>query len=200
MRLFFGVWLIALPALAWNTNDWEFLDTIEQANFRAFRNTKIGPYQLTCSGIIYDTPSNSSTETSIAGIGFKLAAMCIGHYRGWIDYGEAYDETLRLLKTFGNELSADSNVFPRVNGWTYHFYNNDNGSVNNKDGLSLLDHTDRYPAVHGIRGHGNHGHPEISFRRILYQGLDLAAYPDLERRLWIRQLLQYWRAQQHQSR
>lgn len=134
--------LFAMPvtAPAWDTNDWEFLDTIEQANFRAFQNTKVGPYELTCDAILYDDPNNFGPITSIAGIGFKLASMCMGHYRGYVSYEEAYGECLRLLQAFGNELSSDPNVFPRVNGWTYHFYNNADGTWNNKDGISLLDH------------------------------------------------------------
>ncbi|MBN1268990.1 MAG: hypothetical protein JXB04_05340 [Kiritimatiellae bacterium] len=130
----------ALPAAAWETNDWDFLDTIEYTHFKMFRETKIGPYGLTCDMIVYDNPYNYGPITSIAGIGFKLSAMCIGHYRGWVSYDEAYGEVLRLLKAFGNELSSDPNVFPRVNGWTYHFYNNADGTMNDKDGLSLLDH------------------------------------------------------------
>jgi hypothetical protein len=135
-----SIGLSVLPVLAWDTNDWEFLDTIEKTHFRALRESKVGSYQLVSDGIVYDNPYYLGPESSVAGIGFKLTAMCIGHYRGWIDYGEAYTETLRLLRTFGNELSADPNVFPRVNGWTYHFYRTADGTIAPNDGLSVLDH------------------------------------------------------------
>ena len=138
--LHLSIGLSVLPVLAWDTNDWEFLDTIEKTHFRALRESKVGPYQLVSDGIIYDNPYYYGPDSSIAGIGFKLTAMCIGHYRGWIDYSEAYTETLRLLKTFGNDLSADPNVFPRVNGWTYHFYSTADGTIYPKDGISVLDH------------------------------------------------------------
>ncbi len=129
-----------VPVCAWETNDWEFIDRIQQASFRAYRETKVGPWQLPCDSIIYDTPYNFGSITSIAGIGFKLSSMCIGLHRGWLPYAEAYGEVLRLLRVFGNEYSSDPNVFPRANGWTYHFYNNTDGTMNPKDGLSLLDH------------------------------------------------------------
>ncbi len=125
---------------SWETNKWEFLDQIQYTHFKAYRETKVGPYGLMCDAVIYDNPYNFGPISSVAGIGFKLASLCMGHYRGWISYEEAYEESLRLLKAFGNELSDDPDVFTRVNGWTYHFYNTADGTINWKDGISLLDH------------------------------------------------------------
>ena len=54
-----GLICLCAPALAWTTNDWQFLETIERANLRFFQLEKKGPYNL-----LNDTAEESlATET-----------------------------------------------------------------------------------------------------------------------------------------
>lgn len=141
---------ICLSAGAWDTNDWQFLETIERANLRFFEEQHRGPYSLLIDTADYDAwiPNPWPPYSSVAGIGFELSAICIGHYRGWISYSNAYEQVLRPLRTFSGLSSTNPLVGERVNGWTWHTYwLNDDGT--NKagtrfympDGLSFLDHS-----------------------------------------------------------
>lgn len=134
------VCLSAGPAGAWSTNDWQFLDTIERANLRFFQNEKTGPYNLLKDIANYDGSPFDVHISSVGGVGFELTAICLGHYRGWISHSNAYEQVLRQMRAFNNLLSADPEVFKRINGWTYHWYSTDTGYQDSPDGLSLLDH------------------------------------------------------------
>ncbi len=125
---------------AWDTNDWQFLESIERANLRFFENEKYGPYDLLTDNANY-TGGKNSDVTSVAGVGFELTAICLGHYRGWISASNAYEQVLHMMRAFSGRLTTDTNVLKRVNGWTYHWYNLSDGYENSPDGLSLLDHS-----------------------------------------------------------
>ncbi len=133
--------LLAATAPAMTTNDWQFLDMIERANLRFFQTERHGPYKLIGDSCYYDTPVNYPSVGSVAGTGFELTSICLGHYRGWISFSNAYEQVLLQLRGFKGQLSSDPEVLKRVNGWTYHWYNVDTGYQNAPDGLSLLDHS-----------------------------------------------------------
>ncbi len=142
--------LCLAPSLAggWSTNDSQFLESIEKANLRFFQTQKHGPYDLLNDTAYYHSPDNYPANSSVAGIGFELTAICLGHYRGWISYSNAYEQVLKQLKFFNGMLSADPLVGERVNGWTWHMYWIADSGTNvagrryyMDDGLSLLDHS-----------------------------------------------------------
>lgn len=142
------VMTLPLCAGAWDTNDWQFLDTIEKVNLRFFQTQKHGPYDLLNDTAYYDSVNNYPAYASVAGTGFELTAICLGHYRGWISYSNAYEQVLKQLKFFNGQLSSDPLVGERVNGWTFHTYWIDNHETNvagrryyMDDGLSMLDHS-----------------------------------------------------------
>lgn len=125
---------------AWTTNDWQFLDTIERANLRFFQNEKTGPYHLLKDVANYDAGAFGVDNSSVGGIGFELTAICLGHYRGWISFSNAYEQVLFQMRAFNHLLSSDPEVLKRENGWTYHWYDMATGYQDSPDGLSLLDH------------------------------------------------------------
>ena len=139
---------LPLQAGAWDTNEWQFLESIERANFRFFQDQKRGPYDLLNDTAYYDSLYNYPSYSSVAGIGFELTAICLGHYRGWIPYSNAYEQVLSQLKLFNGMLSTNALVGERVNGWTWHTYWIEDSGTNMAgtrfymdDGLSLLDHS-----------------------------------------------------------
>jgi len=137
--------LSAGPAFGWDTNNWQFLETIERANLRFFQQEKHGPYSLLNDTAFYDSTNNFPAYSSVAGTGFELTAICLGHYRGWISYSNAYGQVLYMLRAFDNRLSNDPDVFKKINGWTFHAYTiygtNAGKQFDLGDGLSLLDHS-----------------------------------------------------------
>lgn len=139
------VFAVVLPASAWQTNDWQFLETIERANLRFFQQEKHGPYNLINDTAYYDSTNNFPAYSSVAGVGFELTAICLGHYRGWITFSNAYEQVLHMTRAFAGKLSTDPDVFKRINGWTFHaytIYGPDAGKMYDLgDGLSLLDHS-----------------------------------------------------------
>jgi hypothetical protein len=133
-------------ATAWTTNDWQFLETIERANLRFFQQEKRGPYRLVHDTAYYDATNNFPAYSSVAGVGFELSAICMGHYRGWIPYSNAYEQVLQQMQFWNGRLSTNPLVAERVNGWTWHVYYVDDGALAGTrfyfdDGLSLLDHS-----------------------------------------------------------
>ncbi|MFH0878586.1 MAG: glucoamylase family protein, partial [Lentisphaerota bacterium] len=137
--------LVSTQVFAWSTNDWQFLETIEKANLRFFQQEKRGPYCLINDTAAYDRTNNYPAYSSVAGVGFELTAICLGHYRGWISYSNAYEQVLLQLKAFDGRLSTNTDIFPKVNGWTFHTYYIDPPNAGKRyfmdDGLSLLDHS-----------------------------------------------------------
>ena len=139
---------MAVTAAAWDTNDWQFLESIERANLRFFEEQKRGPYDLLNDTAAYDSTFNYPAYASVAGIGFELTAICLGHYRGWVTFSNAYEQALLQLKLFNGMLSTNPLVGERVNGWTWHTYWIEDSGTNKAgtryfmpDGLSLLDHS-----------------------------------------------------------
>jgi len=141
---------VGARAWAWDTNNWQFLENIERANLRFFQEQKRGPYRLLIDTADYDAtyPNPWPPYSSVAGIGFELSAICLGHYRGWISFSNAYEQVLQSLRFFTGQLSDNSRVGERINGWTFHTYwlNDDGTNVAGtrfymSDGLSLLDHS-----------------------------------------------------------
>ena len=134
-------------AWGWDTNDWQFLETIEKANLRFFQEQKRGPYGLLLDVADYDMTFVNYwvSNSSVAGIGYELTAMCLGHYRGWVSYSNAYEQVLQQMRLFNGWLSSDPLVGERVNGWTWHMYWIDGPQAGMRyymdDGLSLLDHS-----------------------------------------------------------
>jgi hypothetical protein len=135
-------------ARGWDTNDWQFLESIERVNLRFFEEQKRGPYKLLNDTAAYDSTFNYPAYASVAGTGFELTAICLGHYRGWITFSNAYEQVLLQLKLFNGMLSTNPFVGERVNGWTWHTYWIEDSGTNKAgtrfymdDGLSLLDHS-----------------------------------------------------------
>lgn len=135
-----------VPAAAWDTNEWQFLDSIQRTSLDFFLNEHYGPYDLVSDNAHY-TGGKATAWSSVAGIGFELTALCIGHYRGWLSGAEAYNRILHILRGFHGELSENPEVLKRENGWTYHWYYLDTGlpawePYGSPEGaLSLLDHS-----------------------------------------------------------
>jgi len=102
----FVVALVSTQAPAWETNDWQFIETIQRANLRFFQEQKRGPYDLVNDTADYDAPGLAVPPySSVAGVGFELTAICLGHYRGWVSYADAYEQVLKAAHTF-NLLDA----------------------------------------------------------------------------------------------
>jgi hypothetical protein len=86
----------------------EFIDKVQKDTFRYFWE-QADPN----TGLIADNVSPGA-PCSIAATGFGLAAICIGHSRGWVTYDEAYDRIFKTLRTFKNTLKSE-------HGFYYHF-------------------------------------------------------------------------------
>jgi len=67
--------------------------------------------------------STFSDEVSVAGIGFQLAAYCIGHQRGWADPAELENRVLRILQTLNRLPMGPEPGRSRAGhrGFYYHF-------------------------------------------------------------------------------
>jgi len=133
-------------AHAWDTNEWQFLESIQQANLRFFQEQKRGPYLLVNDTAPYDATGLAYPDySSVAGVGFELTAICLGHYRGWISLSNAYEQVLFQLRAFNQLLSPDPDVFAKDHGWTYHTYWIDGPDAGKRflpvGELSLLDHS-----------------------------------------------------------
>ena len=136
-----GVACLATPALGvWYTNDSEFLEHVETTSLNFFLNEKYGDYDLLTDNAAY-TGGRWSDWCSVAGVGFEMTAVCLGHYRGWISYSNAYEQVLQMMRGFSGQLNSDPEFLKRDHGWTYHWYNLWTGYENSPDGLSLLDHS-----------------------------------------------------------
>jgi len=138
-----GVLLAAalpLQAGAWDTNDWQFLESIEKTSLNFFLNEKYGSYDLLADNAAY-TGGKWSDWCSVAGVGFEMTAVCLGHYRGWISYSNAYEQVVHMMRAFSGRLNSDPEFLKRDHGWTYHWYSLWTGYDVSPDGLSLLDHS-----------------------------------------------------------
>ena len=131
---------VPLQAGAWDTNEWQFLESIEKTSLNFFLNEKYGPYDLLADNAAY-TGGKWSDWCSVAGVGFEMTAVCLGHYRGWISYSNAYEQVLQMMRGFSGRLNSDPEFLKRDHGWTYHWYDLGTGYDVSPDGLSLLDHS-----------------------------------------------------------
>jgi hypothetical protein len=101
------------PQSAFNAQDDDFLNGLEQANFLFFweqADPKTGLIRDRCNV----RTSENNVVASIASTGFGLTAICIGHQRGFISYAEA---RLRVVQT----LSFLWHKVPTHRGFFLHF-------------------------------------------------------------------------------
>lgn len=125
----------AFDPAAWP--DDAFLDLVSQRAFYYFLNF------TDANGFIYERASFSDL-VGIDGIGYQLAAYCIGHHRGWADPA--------VLETKIEQILANLNALPQgpesgsgksgYNGLFYSFLNADTGTRKNDDTeISLFSNT-----------------------------------------------------------
>jgi hypothetical protein len=105
------------PALS--SDDDQFLDAVEQVNFRYFWE-QTNP----AVGIIKDRSNTKMSDSgivgSIAATGFGLTALCIGQQRGFVSLPEARERALTTLNSLWNLL-------PNHRGFFYHWANINTG-------------------------------------------------------------------------
>lgn len=82
-------------------------------------------------GLIPDRYPTNPSISSIASVGFGLAAYVIGADEGWISFNEAYE---RVDKTLDMLLSIE-----RINGFYYHFLNTRTGQREWNSEISIID-------------------------------------------------------------
>ncbi len=72
----------------------------------------------------FNASPNRDDIVSCASSGMGIAALCIGHKRGWIDYDEAYERVVRVLESYYNARESDSvnnDGLVHYKGFFYHF-------------------------------------------------------------------------------
>ncbi len=100
------------PPFTFSRDDDAFLDSIQRGVFNYFQD-----HANKTTGMIPDR--TSGTHVSTAGVGFQLAALCIGAERGWVSKADAQTRTLTILKAL--EAAPDNKKF----GLFYHFIDGD---------------------------------------------------------------------------
>ena len=104
---------------ALSPEDDQFLDQLEQVNFRYFWE-QTNPE----TGITKDRCSLKSADNgivgSIAATGFGLTALCIGQQRGFVSFSEARERALATLNSLWR-------VLPNHRGFFYHWANINTG-------------------------------------------------------------------------
>jgi hypothetical protein len=104
-----------LPLVMSNTTspDHIFLDQIEQRAVTYFWQEADQQ-----TGLIKDRANNFTSDdytvSSIAAVGFGLAALAIGEKRGWLSHEQAYQRTLTTLRFLHTQM-------PHEHGFYYHF-------------------------------------------------------------------------------
>ena len=83
-------------------------------------------------GLIKDKYGVSENVSSIASVGFGLAALVIGVKRKWIKYEDAKFRTSKTLDTFLNNVEGE-------NGFYYHFININTGKREWNCEISIID-------------------------------------------------------------
>jgi hypothetical protein len=102
-----------------STEDNQFLNALEQANFLFFweqANPKTGLIRDRCNVQIKD----ANPAASIASSGFGLTAICIAHKRGFIPYEEARQRVIASLSFLWHKV-------PTHRGFFFHFANINTG-------------------------------------------------------------------------
>ncbi len=82
-------------------------------------------------GLIPDRYPTNPSISSIASVGYGLAAYVVGADEGWVTFEEAFDRTNRTLDTL---LSLE-----RTNGFYYHFLNTRTGAREWNSEISIID-------------------------------------------------------------
>ncbi|HET7225739.1 MAG TPA: glucoamylase family protein [Candidatus Eisenbacteria bacterium] len=95
--------------------DAAFLDSLQQATFRWFRN-----HQDPVTGLTDDRAPTPSFA-SISAVGFALTAWPIGVAHGWITRAEARERTLRTLRFFARSVQDTTPDATGYRGFYYHF-------------------------------------------------------------------------------
>ena len=90
-------------------------------------NTKSEGY-----GLIRDKTILADNISSIASVGYGLAALVIGVKHKWISYKSAYNKAVGTLDTFINNVEG-------INGFFYHFVNMENGKREWDCEVSIID-------------------------------------------------------------
>ena len=83
-------------------------------------------------GLIKDKTILSDNVSSIASVGYGLAALVIGVEHKWISYKSAYNKAIGTLDTFINNVEG-------ISGFFYHFVNMENGKREWNCELSIID-------------------------------------------------------------
>ena len=99
--------------------DDQFLDEIEQVNFRYFweqTNPATGITKDRCNLKVAD----NGIVGSIAATGFGLTALCIGQQRGFVSFSDARERAMTTLNSLWS-------VLPNHRGFFYHWANIDTG-------------------------------------------------------------------------
>ncbi len=89
----------------------------------------------------FNTPPNRDDIVSCASSGMGIAALCIGHKRGGINYDEAYERVVRVLESYYNARESDSlnpDGLVHYKGFFYHFTDMEGNRVWDSE-LSTID-------------------------------------------------------------
>lgn len=147
-------------------SDDEFLEFIAKRTFKYFLD-----WAEPESGLILDR-STFPDLISISATGFGLTALCIGAERGWISKTDAYNKTLKIIKTCNNIIekqSSDPNNYGKW-GFFYHFL--DPGTCPKRKGDSELSTIDTALLVYGALTAGEYFGLEVKTEADkLYKGV-----------------------------
>ncbi|HBA82861.1 MAG TPA: hypothetical protein DCZ95_02090 [Verrucomicrobia bacterium] len=133
--------LLCTPPNTLTPDDNAFLDDLQHRMFEYFWN-EIFPE----TGIAIDHTENRIGK--VAATGFELAAVCIGVQRGWIDYEQGYERSLRILKVFDDDPSDPQDpVVDGQYGLFWHFIDGHTGKMKPLDCVALCDSADLIAGV-----------------------------------------------------
>ena len=116
------------PQLVGLPDDDPFLDQLERDSSRFFWERASNRTGLIADSTLPGSPS------SIASVGFGLAALCIAAHRGWISRNQVYGRVLKTLKTFRDRVESQ-------HGFFYHFVEMDSGRRAWNSEVSSIDTT-----------------------------------------------------------
>lgn len=125
--------LFVSPAAAEDITDDELLETVSHKAFEYFW------YECNPdNGLVYDSMTNRSVSN--ASVGFGLAAMCVGDYRGWITHKEAYDRVLLMLNSLYKDPGNPKDFcVDNVRGHFYHWTDAVTGKWTGAEGICTHD-------------------------------------------------------------
>jgi len=140
------------------TDNDSFLEFINKRTFKYFLD-----WAEPKSGLILDR-STFPDLISISATGFGLTALCIGAERGWISKTDAYNKTLKIIKTCNNITEKQSKDPYNYGKWGffYHFLDPGTGGATPKrKGDSELSTIDTALLVCGVLTAGEYFGEEI---------------------------------------